>query len=183
MIYKGMAVAGIRDTTWKIVAVVSLLGIATGCEPQTQITSNRATDYVGDPRHLVIVSDVSADFGAESNAAFAAMLVSNAKQCGVEAVVVAPLAWPANTSSVAFPSSLKPDSILLIGHGPGLSDSMTRIYDLQLRDFASKRLVWRANATFQGGTGLTSRNQRAETLATELTTRMRTDGLFRSCAV
>jgi hypothetical protein len=174
--------AGQHLTTWKILAVTCLLGIATGCEPQTQITTNRATDYVGDPKHILVVSAFGDEFGAEFTPAFDAMLISQAKQCSTEAEVVVPPAWPADASSITIPKSFKPDAILIIGRGSGLADGGTRVFDLQLRDFPSKRLVWRANAVFQVGTGLTSRKQRAETLAIEVTNRMKADGIFRSCA-
>ena len=171
---------------------VCLLSIVAACAPETKITTNKMPDYVGNPKRLFVFSRIEGDFGDEFTPTFNDMFVKIAKECGADAELVTTLPESSdNQDSMAKMKAFNPDTVLSITRGAGLatrpdmltpsSVTVARTYNLQLIELPSQKTVWRANAVFRRGSGLVKGSDRGQTLAIEITDRMKSDGIFRSC--
>jgi hypothetical protein len=157
------------------------------CAPSTRITSNRSTDYAGEPRRLFVISQASMDFGKEFGDAFDQGLIAIGKECGATVQVSDMTALELDQKiHLERLKAFGPDAVLMVRRSGGMRNAyghvMSLDFDVMLGDPNTNKAVWRANVyNFARGGGLTSDAARGRTLAVDMTNKMKFDQVWRSC--
>lgn len=174
-------------------AIHLLLSIALfGCAaPTTKIAYSKAETYATEPKRVFVISEVGSEFGKDFGASFEKRFADIAKDCGAATEVSRRVSLELDSNiHTNKMKAFRPDTLLTIYRNGGTKDPygglILVIYDVQLKDVQSNKTVWRAEVNFSRGAGpLTGQNiaERGQTLAVDVTNKMKESGIFRSCAV
>lgn len=159
--------------------------LVAGCAAPTRIASNKASTYTTTPSRIFIITDIGSEWGAEYANAFEQKFSDISKACGVSIRLskISSLELD-DTARQASMKSFEPDALLAIRRNGGTISGATVInmrYDLRLADPVSNKVVWRADASVVRGAYLPMA-QRGETVAIEISNKMKADGLYGNCA-
>ena len=173
--------------THKHSLLLAVAFLCAACAAPSRIVSNKAADYTQEPKRLFVVTDIGTDWGMDFFNAFKARLGPIVAECGgvLEISRISSLELDENVhvrKAVAF----KADSLLSIRRNGGTKDqyggTIDVIYDSRLHDIKSNKVVWRSSTRFARAP-LFPIAERGQTLAIELTNKMKTDGLWHNCPV
>lgn len=177
---------------------IFLAAVCAGCSASTQIETNKAADYIGQPKRLFVVEAMGHQIRG-SIASFQATFSQAMSKCGV-AVEFADV--PATSSPLALDNKetiaekallnqkaakFKPDSILSLAETSYTQHTNTNLnltsisamtYLITLSDVVTKRNVWKAEVKVNVNLSFDPGPQ----FATDIASRMTQDGVLRSCA-
>jgi hypothetical protein len=171
----------------KHASILAAALLAAACAAPSRIVSNKSAEYTQEPMRVFVVTDIGTEWGADFFNAFKSRLVPIVAECGgtVEVSRISAVELD-ETVHVRRAVAFKADSILSIRRNGGTKDQYGGIldvtYDSRLVDMKSNKVVWRSSTRFVRA-GLVPIAERGQTLAVELTNKMKTDGLWHSCAV
>lgn len=166
--------------------VLLICGIVSGCAATTRTKTNRANDYNGQPKRLFVITDIGTDFGSQFSNAFQNKIKSIAKDCGVVVDIAYLSVLELDESRYDRQMmGFRPDTVLSIKRNGGTKSAegvlFHVIYDSKLIDMSTKKLVWRAQTDFYRGGFAIPVEERGESLAIDLTNKIKEDKIFRSC--
>jgi len=166
--------------------VAACSALIAGCAAPTKISTNKAQNYTTEPKRIFVLTDIGSDFGTEYANGFQRKAISIVKDCGAEMQVQFLSALELDESTYDQKrKAYKADTVLSIKRAGGTKSEygvlIQVIYDIKLYDTLSNKVVWRANTTFSRGGGLIPVVERGETLAIDLTNKMKEDKVFQSC--
>jgi hypothetical protein len=171
--------------THVLLLAVALLACA--CAAPSRIVSNKAADYQKEPKRLFVVTDIGTDWGNDFFNAFRTRLATIVRECGatMEVSRITSLELDENIH-LRRATAFKADSILSVRRNGGTKDQygglIEVIYDSRLVDMQTTKVAWRSNTRFARAP-LFPLAERGQTLAVELTNKMKIDGIFHSCPV
>jgi hypothetical protein len=164
-----------------------LPAVLTGCiAAKVKMTTNKASDYVQEPKRLFVVESLGNGLGTSSRdfqKAFQDMI----RTCGVEADFYArTLALDASDTAVQREQTehmrnFRPDTILSLRELSYMQrgSRVTQItYGLDLSDVKTRRTVWKDQVILSPGVG----SDGPLALGREIRNRLETDGILRSCS-
>lgn len=169
-----------------------LLGCLSGCIPtMVRSMTNKAPDYVDEPKRLFVVESLGNELGA-LNSGFDQAFRGMIRDCAVETDF---FARPPQQPSLALDTresglqraqgeqmrNFRPDMILSlreISYRSRRSSVQQVTYGLEFADVKSKRTVWKAELVLTPGAD----SDEPLALSREIRDRLRADGILRSCA-
>jgi hypothetical protein len=161
-----------------------LVGLLGGCALSTRLTTNQARDYKGNPRRIYVVFHSVDEYGPTFDRTFIAKSSQLAKDCGaaLEGTTITGLELDKNAYLVAV-KAFNPDTVLVLRRAGGTKTEFGQLLylllNIELVDVPANRIVWRAKADFHRGSSLIPIEQRAEALATDITGRLKADGILK----
>ena len=152
-----------------------------------RISSNKAPTYSKEAKRLFVMTDIGSEVRQLYADAFKKKIQVFAKQCGMELETSTLNALELDSSvHTTRMKTFNADTVLQIRRNGGTTYQgvlIWAIYDVKLIDLATGSTVWRAKFNFQLGGDFSSEAARGEALATDLSNKMKVDGVFGSCKV
>ena len=173
----------------RVLAVGVAAAWLAGCAaPPSRIQTSKAEGYSKQPKRMFVLSTAGNDWGNEFANSFESRITAIGTACGTTVQVsrINPLELDENVHANRM-KAFNPDAILTVRNNGGTKSAygalIDVIYDLSLRDVQANKLVWRANVRFVRGATLRSLTERGETLAIEITNKLKQEGLLAGCPV
>ncbi|PRC91792.1 hypothetical protein [Solimicrobium silvestre] len=173
---------------------VLICGALSACVIPAQIETNKAASYTDEPKRIFVITDIGSEWGKDFANGFQQKMTSIAKVCGADSqfLFVSGLELD-SVKPDAQMQAFHPDTLLSIKRVGYILDPtgkvvVTQNYDVRLLDVKTNKTVWRANMKFSGTNGemisslMYSKSERGESLAMDMTNRMKDDKIFRSCS-
>jgi hypothetical protein len=148
----------------------------------TKTQTNRDLNYQGHPSRIYVVAGV-AKLGDSFTDELQKRMVDGIQGCGGQAAFERVSGLELDpTARNARVQQFKPDIVLSIEitSWETYQSAITANIDSRVWDVASKKWVWRAATKLNAG-GLTPASTRAESLSTDLLSKLRSDGMIPTC--